>query len=199
MVKTVGRPPRSEDEIIRFRQKIAAAALAIYKEEGFEAVSMRRLSRDVGCSATTLYAHFDGKTEILMQLWDHILAEMGDEILKRLTDVSDPLERLKTAAIAFVTYWVENPDHFRLVFMSNDVSRPNVDAFLTDTGTEAQFQIFRKLVGDVMGGGAGGVGRRADGLISSLIGACLCYNTIRNHPWPEPETMVDQILDGVAR
>jgi AcrR family transcriptional regulator len=68
MAKTAGRPPRSETDISKYRSKIADHALAIYRAEGFGAVSMRRLANEVGCAPMTIYAHFEGKTDILRYL-----------------------------------------------------------------------------------------------------------------------------------
>jgi AcrR family transcriptional regulator len=64
MAKSAGRPPRSETDILEYRSKIARHALAIYRAEGFGAVSIRRLAKEVGCAPMTIYAHFEGKTDI---------------------------------------------------------------------------------------------------------------------------------------
>ena len=68
MAKTAGRPPRSESDIVEFRSKIAKHALAIYRSEGFGAFSMRRLAKEVGCAPMTIYAHFEGKQDILTDI-----------------------------------------------------------------------------------------------------------------------------------
>lgn len=196
MKRAVGRPPRSEDEISEFRETVASRALEIYKAEGFDAVSMRRLAKDVGCSATTLYAHFESKTGILMHLWGHILEEMSEEILAELEQVSEPVARLKTAIESFIGYWVDHPDHFRLVFMSNDVGRLDVDSFLDMTKTQAHFALFRNLVAASLGKGEN-VGAKTDVLVANMIGAALCYNTIKNYPWPSPSVMISHYIDGV--
>ena len=116
MAKTAGRPPRSESDIAEYRSKIAKQALAIYRAEGFDAVSMRRLAKEVGCAPMTIYAHFEGKHDILRYLWADVLADMSSEIQGKLERIDAPAERLQMAAQTFVSYWVDHPDHFRLVF-----------------------------------------------------------------------------------
>jgi AcrR family transcriptional regulator len=197
MARTPGRPPRSDDEIADFRSKIAKRALELYREEGFGAVSMRRLAKDVGCAPMTIYAHFDGKMDILRQLWADVLAEMAGEIHASLKSVAAPEDRLRTAALGFVSYWTEHPDHFRLVFMSNDVTRSDVEAFVQDDRTKAHFEMFADLLTNVSPR-QGEAKVRADALISGLIGIALCLNTIRDHKWPPASKMIHHLLGAVT-
>lgn len=193
MAKTAGRPPRSKTDILEYRSKIGNQALKIYRAEGFGAVSMRRLAKEVGCAPMTIYAHFEGKTDILRYLWADVLADMSDEIQKKLISVVAPVERLQTAAQVFVAYWIDHPDHFRLVFMSNDVSRADVSRFVADDKILAHFTMFSDLVQEVHPNDSD-VKVRTDTLISGLIGIALCMNTIPDYPWADAGVMIDRLL-----
>ncbi|MCH2164501.1 MAG: TetR/AcrR family transcriptional regulator [Marinovum sp.] len=193
MARTVGRPPRSAAEIQEFRSKIGRHALEIYRAEGFGAVSMRRLAREVGCAPMTIYAHFEGKTDILRYLWADVLTDMSNDIQAKLTRIVGPSERLETAAHAFVAYWIAHPDHFRLVFMSNDVTRSDVRAFVTEDATRAHIQVFSDLIRDVLSE-EHDVKMRTDTLISGMIGIALCMNTIGDYPWADVTLMTKQLL-----
>ena len=196
MVKSAGRPPRSEADILEFRSKIARHALAIYRAEGFGAVSMRRLAKEVGCAPMTIYAHFEGKTDILRYLWSDVLTEMADEIQKKLSSVVAPVKRLQTAAQTFVSYWTDHPDHFRLVFMSNDVTRADVSTFIMDDQTLAHFKMFSNLIQDVLPDD-GNIKTRTDALVSGMIGVALCTNTIRDYPWADAPIMTGRLLTSI--
>ncbi|KPA21687.1 DNA-binding transcriptional repressor FabR [Shimia sp. SK013] len=193
MAKTAGRPPRSESDIAEYRSKIAKQALAIYRAEGFDAVSMRRLAKEVGCAPMTIYAHFEGKHDILRYLWADVLADMSSEIQGKLERIDAPAERLQMAAQTFVSYWVDHPDHFRLVFMSNDVTRSDVSTFVMDEETLAHFQMFSDLVQDILQNESN-VKASTDTLISGMIGIALCLNTIRDYPWTDVKMMTDRLL-----
>jgi AcrR family transcriptional regulator len=197
MAKTAGRPPRSETDISKYRSKIADHALAIYRAEGFGAVSMRRLAKEVGCAPMTIYAHFEGKTDILRYLWADVLAEMSDEIQKQLKPIVSPVERLQTAAQTFVSYWIDHPDHFRLVFMSNDVTRSDVSTFVMDDKTLVHFKMFSDLVQDALPEDSD-VKLKTDTLISGMIGIALCANTIRDYPWADASKMTDRLLANLT-
>jgi AcrR family transcriptional regulator len=197
MAKTAGRPPRSETDISKYRSKIADHALAIYRAEGFGAVSMRRLAKEVGCAPMTIYAHFEGKTDILRYLWADVLAEMSDEIQKQLKPIVSPVERLQTAAQTFVSYWIDHPDHFRLVFMSNDVTRSDFSTFVMDDKTLVHFKMFSDLVQDALPEDSD-VKLKTDTLISGMIGIALCANTIRDYPWADASKMTDRLLANLT-
>ncbi|MFT5787226.1 MAG: AcrR family transcriptional regulator [Ascidiaceihabitans sp.] len=196
MAKTAGRPPRSESDIVEFRSKIAKQALAIYRAEGFEAVSMRRLAKEVGCAPMTIYAHFEGKQDILRYLWADVLADMSNEIQRKLKLIVGPVERLQMAAQTFVSYWVDHPDHFRLVFMSNDVTRSDVSTFVMDEETLTHFQMFSDLVQVVLQDDSN-VKANTDTLISGMIGIALCLNTIRDYPWTDVKMMANGLLNNI--
>ncbi|MFV1465005.1 MULTISPECIES: TetR/AcrR family transcriptional regulator [unclassified Phaeobacter] len=197
MARRAGRPRRSETDILGFQAKIGKHALEIYQAEGFEAISIRRLAKEVGCAPMTIYAHFEGKTDILRYLWADVLSDMSDEIRKTLTDIAAPSERLQSAAQTFVAYWTNHPDHFRLVFMSNDVNRADVSTFVSDEKTLAHFAVFSDLIREVLPDAAD-VQVRTDTLISGMIGIALCMNTIPDYPWVDAPLMTERLLKSVV-
>jgi AcrR family transcriptional regulator len=196
MAKSAGRPTRTKAEIQEFRSKIGKHALEIYRAEGFGAVSMRRLAKEVGCAPMTIYAHFEGKTDILRFLWADVLSDMSRDIEKKLKSVVGARERLRTAAQTFVEYWIIHPDHFRLVFMSNDVTRADVSTFIKDESTLAHFLIFSDLFQEVMPEDLEAE-VRTDTLISGMIGIALCANTIPDYPWSDASSMTEQLLSSI--
>ena len=196
MTKALGRPAMSPGEIARFRTKVSAQALAIYQAEGFDKLSMRRLAKEIGCSATTLYAHFDGKIDILMQLWADVLAELIEQLNAAIPPSASPEDRLRKAAQSFVRYWVTQPDHFRLVFMSNDVSRGDVDGFINQPQVQDLLRLFETLVRDQPCRPETGKAQ-TEAIIAGLIGIAMCHNTMRGHDWTASVDMTDLLLSGV--
>jgi AcrR family transcriptional regulator len=55
------------------RETIAAAAVKLADEEGFEAVSMRSLAAALGVGATSLYRYVESKEEVVDLMVDHAL------------------------------------------------------------------------------------------------------------------------------
>jgi len=66
---TAARTPLSKDRVLR-------AAVALADEGGIEALSMRRLARELGVEAMSLYNHVANKDEILTGIIDLVATEV---------------------------------------------------------------------------------------------------------------------------
>ena len=60
------------------RERVIAAALQIMDEEGLEAVSMRRVGRELGVEAMSLYHHVHDKEDLLLGIREQLLSEFID-------------------------------------------------------------------------------------------------------------------------
>lgn len=197
MSKRSGRPPRSDADIRATQSKIADQALRLFRDEGFEAVSIRRLAKEVGCAPMTIYAHFDGKIDILRFLWTDVFTTLFTTIGKALEPIQSAKERLQLAADMFTDYWLKHPDHFRLVFMSNAVNRSDVSTFVQDDQTMSHFRFFYDLVRAVLPDGHPAK-TQTDTLIAGLIGVALCATTIRDYPWADARDMTRLLVNRLC-
>jgi TetR/AcrR family tetracycline transcriptional repressor len=57
------------------RDRVIEAALRVMDEEGLEAVSMRRVAREVGVEAMSLYHHVEDKEDLLDGICERVMAE----------------------------------------------------------------------------------------------------------------------------
>ena len=57
------------------RERVIEAAMRIMDEEGLDAVSMRRVAREVGVEAMSLYHHVEDKEDLLDGICEHVMAE----------------------------------------------------------------------------------------------------------------------------
>ncbi len=196
--RQAGRPKRSAASVAQTRKQIAAVALRLFHQEGCASVSMRRLAQEAGCSPMTIYAHFDGKIDILQYLWADVLDDLFDRIGQEIAGLSGAEARLSRAGQVFLQFWLDAPDHFRLVFMSDDVSRYDVGCFLNRPETQAQFQLFTDLVAAAVPEGAE-MQPRLDAFLAGLIGAAMAHNTLADYPWTAGMALADQYVDLVLR
>src|SRR3954451_653249 len=63
------------------RERTLEVALAVDDSEGIEAVTMRRLARELGVEAASLYHHVTGKDSILDGLVDLVATEIEPPVL----------------------------------------------------------------------------------------------------------------------
>ncbi len=70
------RPAPGERKPAHTRERIAAAALKIADEEGFEAVTMRRVATELGAGTMTLYHYVKNKRELAALMDDAVMGEL---------------------------------------------------------------------------------------------------------------------------
>src|SRR3990170_6747539 len=83
-------PKRRRDPLTR--ERIVRAALQLMDQEGLEAVTMRRIGRELGVEAMSLYNHVKDKEDILDGICEHVLAQF------RVADVEDWAEAARLGA-----------------------------------------------------------------------------------------------------
>lgn len=89
------RPEPAERKPRYTRQQIARVALSIADDDGFDAVTMKRIARELGAAPMTLYYYVRTKTDII--------ALMQDAILEDLLVPADELPRGWRDALAEIT------------------------------------------------------------------------------------------------
>lgn len=99
------------------RQEILDAASELFVKEGFEHVSMRRIADKIEYSPTTIYLYFKDKAELLEQLCHDTFSRLIILLTEIHEQPGDPLEHLKRGLVAYIKFGLENPQHYRVVFM----------------------------------------------------------------------------------
>ena len=136
-----GRPPLSEAERADVRQRIAEAARDLFQREGYARVSIRKIAKAVGYTPMAIYRYYASKLEILQTLWGGVFAAAFAEV-DAVAPQPNPTAQLVAIATAYVRYWIEHPEHYRLVFMAEGVTQPDVSVFLDDPEIIARFAVF---------------------------------------------------------
>lgn len=97
------------------RREILDAAWDLVRANGLGALAMRDLGARVGMRAQSLYGYFPSKFAI----YDAMFAELNRELLRRvngLTATRDPIEALRGRTRMFITFCVEDPARYQLLF-----------------------------------------------------------------------------------
>lgn len=113
----MGIQERRERERAELKDKILLAARELFVEEGYEAVTMRKIAERIEYSPTALYLHFETKDEILRALCDADFQALAGHFAA-IAAMADPIERLRAAGHAYVEFGLAFPNHYRLMFMT---------------------------------------------------------------------------------
>jgi len=100
------------------RSLILVTARKSFIEEGFENFSLRSLAQRIGYSPAAIYRYFKSKDDIFSCL----TAESFDLLIKASSSVvpepdEDPVSVLKRGMRAYVSFGLQNPDHYRIAFL----------------------------------------------------------------------------------
>lgn len=113
----MGLAERRERQKQEIRSKILEAARELFVTRGFEAVSMRQIAEKIEYSPTAIYFHFQDKEALLRELCaTDFLAFAG--VFQKAAAIPDPIERLRRLGEAYITFGMERPNHYRLMFMT---------------------------------------------------------------------------------
>lgn len=85
--------------------------------EGYNNLSMRKIARAVGCSATSIYLHFENKDALFHALIDEGMARLHEALQASLQAPATPLARIDALCRRYVAFGLENPEYYEVMFM----------------------------------------------------------------------------------
>lgn len=112
----MGIAERRARQKVEMRELILNAARDLFAEQGFEAVTMREIAQRIEYSPTAIYGHFKDKMTLLQDLCAVDFLEFAQSFDQAARE-KDPIERLKKIGLAYVRFALENPNHYRFMFM----------------------------------------------------------------------------------
>lgn len=113
----MGTMERRQRERQELRGQILDAARELFAEQGYEAVTMRKIAERIEYSATAIYFHFKDKEALLRELCDTDFGLLAHEFQK-IARIADPVDRLRHIGRAYVGFGLGHPNHYRLMFMT---------------------------------------------------------------------------------
>jgi TetR/AcrR family transcriptional regulator, cholesterol catabolism regulator len=87
----MARPGKADAQ----RQRVLSASVEIFSKRGYRATSMNDIAAAVGLSKPTLYHYFRNKEDILVRLYEDLLAESLAGARAIVADAPGPLEALR--------------------------------------------------------------------------------------------------------
>jgi AcrR family transcriptional regulator len=113
----MGVQERRERARTELREKILDAARVLFAREGYDAVSMRRIAEVIEYSPTAIYVHFADKESLMRELCANDFQNFGRRF-NALRELKDPIQRIRAAGETYIRFGIENPNHYRLMFMT---------------------------------------------------------------------------------
>ncbi|MFI6940438.1 TetR/AcrR family transcriptional regulator [Streptomyces sp. NPDC050418] len=107
---------RKERERASRERLIVATARELAEQQGWDAVTTRRLAERIEYSQPVLYSHFRGKREIIGAVALEGATEMAAAVRAATTGVDDPRERVTALARCYLDFAARNPAVYDAMF-----------------------------------------------------------------------------------
>ncbi len=105
---------------IPLRRQILTISRKMLLQEGFDRMSMRKIARSVGCSATSIYIYFKNKDDLLHALieegFEMLHVSLHDELAAQTGNNVGPADTLEMLCRCFVRFGMENPEYYEIMF-----------------------------------------------------------------------------------
>ncbi len=125
----MGVKERRERQKQALRERILEVARELFVQEGYEAVSMRKIADRLEYSPTAIYLHFEDKEALIRELCDRDFLALAGE-MQKIAAVDDPIQRLEALGTAYLEFGLKFPNHYRLMFMTPHPPRRPEDSKL---------------------------------------------------------------------
>ncbi len=115
----MGIKERKEKHKEDLRQRILDAAKALFLKDGYDATSIRKIAEKIEFSPTTIYLYYKDKADIMYALHQEGFVLLGTQFAV-LQHVHEPFERLKAMGRVYMSFAVNNPDFYELMFIMRE-------------------------------------------------------------------------------
>ena len=205
----MGSRERREREREEIRGLILDTARELFVSEGYDAVTMRRIAERIEYSPTAIYFHFKDKESLLKELCQTDFLTLAQQF-GTIAEIDDPVEQLRRIGRAYVDFGVNNPNHYRLMFMTPHPPVEPDDERLEKGNPEEDAYAFLRAI--IEKGVAAGRLRNGDPeLLSQTMwagvhGVISLQLAKQNDPWIDWRSldaratlMIDALIAGLAK
>jgi AcrR family transcriptional regulator len=192
----MGSTERRERHRQSLRREILDAAGQLFVDQGFEAVTMRKVAERIEYSPTTIYLYFRDKDELFQTICEETFAGLKRRLDRLHAKGLPPVAFLREGLRLYVKFGLEHPAHYTLTFSRGPKGSGDY-GYETSVGKQA-FEHLREAVaacvrhGDLrtpsMDASAQALWAAVHGLVSLLIAQ-------KHFPFVAPRTLVDHTID----
>jgi AcrR family transcriptional regulator len=187
------RARRGDGDLLR--DEIVAAASRLLAETGDEeAVSIRGVAQAVGVTPPSIYLHFPDKTTLMFAVCEERFAALDRVSREAAATASDPLDELRRRGEAYIRFGLDNPAHYRILFMGRAEPPSYDETRLRDASA------FGGVVDAVERGMEAGMIAAGDphlaavGLWATVHGITSLMIAKPHFPWPPLDALIDHVL-----
>jgi AcrR family transcriptional regulator len=190
------RARRGEGEKLR-EEILEATERLLIRTGSVDAVSIRDIAEEVGCTPPSIYMHFEDKNALVFAVCERIFGTLESVSRAAREGIADPVEAVRRCGRAYVRFGLEHPEQYRIMFMSKP--EDSMTPLLFDRLRRASG--FDLVVDSAQRGVDAGMFPEKDafflacGLWSSVHGITSLMIAKPWFPWPDAERLIDHCIE----
>lgn len=107
------RRQRQKDEV---KNDIICSAWQMVKQEGWQALSIRKIAEAIEYSVPVIYDHFENKEAILLEFSKTGFKKLTDKVVEAKNQHDNPAEQIRAMSDAYWDFALNNTEHYQLMF-----------------------------------------------------------------------------------
>jgi len=113
------------------RERLLDSSRKLLIEQGYRNFSLRKVAREIGVSATSIYLHFDSKDHLIHTLMEESIDRLNSKLDEAVKQGSGPIEKLNILARVYVKFALGHSREYQIIHMvsSDEMSRYPKDKF----------------------------------------------------------------------
>jgi AcrR family transcriptional regulator len=197
------RRPNRRGEGGRLRDEIVRAAISLVDEcADVGGITLRAVARRAGITAPSIYGHFSNLDDVIDAVIASAFEELARSLERDLDGYTGPVARLRALCHGYVSFGVDNPGLYRLMF-GHDRPPPTPQAkksIDTMTGARAFALLVHSISACIEARQSSSTDpeRDATALWAAMHGYVGLLATMPDFPWPPHGSVVDQFVDRLA-
>lgn len=150
-----------------------------------------------------LYSYFNDKRELLRLIWEDSLSRVLIDLKPMLESNKSADERLRAFGVAYVHYWIDHPEEYRVVFMNEDaVAGPGDTYYVYQSNMLERIGWVQAVVAEGVQSGqfAGGKPTGYTQQFMCLLGGLAhMLITVPEFPWQEHDRLIQDSVNTFVR
>ncbi|MAL17428.1 MAG: TetR family transcriptional regulator [Balneola sp.] len=103
-------------EEVPLRDQILDISRHLLYQEGYKALSMRKIAKQADVTATSIYLYFENKDHLLHTLIEESVEDLSQFIETRSLPKTDSIERFKAITESYVQFALEYPEKYKIIY-----------------------------------------------------------------------------------
>ncbi len=99
------------------RDRILEKSKAMLLENGFKGLSMRKIAKETGVTATSIYLHFDNKDHLLHALMEQAIEHLSKSIEKAALGLTDAVEIIEAIIRSYIHFALKHPMEYQVIYL----------------------------------------------------------------------------------